>query len=44
MDFDGVDRVAQYVDTMLLRIKVLLWFRRWRRIRRRFLSGWMSRG
>jgi hypothetical protein len=42
MEFEGVDRVAQYVDTMLLRMKVLLWHRRWRRMKRRFLTGWMS--
>lgn len=39
----GEKRIQQYVDTLMLRLKVRLFYRRWRRVRRRFLSGWMSR-
>lgn len=42
-DKRGEERIGQYVDTLFLRLKVLLWYRRWRRIKRRFLNGWMSR-
>lgn len=38
-DVRGQERVGQYVDTLLLRLKVRLFFRPWRR----FLRRWAGR-
>lgn len=38
----GEPRMEQYIRTLLLRLQVRLFWRRWRRVKRRFLNRWMS--